>query len=185
MLTSERERMQEEFDSEVGGADKFNKVKISTTDLNYINLGMSPTDLKLLDGITSSMRIISSLYGMPSVLFNDTSNSSYNNYSTAVEISYSDVYIPLANKVNEKLSIFLSDKLSVDETIIIDLKRVEGAKATTNEIAQTLNTLSPLLANNIIENMTPNEIRDIVGLTNVEGGNVITPIETPNVNVNV
>ena len=185
MLTSERERMQEEFDNEIGGADKYNKVKISTTDLNYINLGMSPTDLKLLDGITSSMRIISSLYGMPSVLFNDTSNSSYNNYSTAVEISYSDVYIPLANKVNEKLSIFLSDKLGVDETIIIDLKRVEGAKATTNEIAQTLNTLSPLLANNIIENMTPNEIRDIVGLTNVDGGNVITPIETPNVNVNV
>ena len=112
MLPSERERLQKEYDAEMGGASKYNKVKVSSTKLSYMQTGMSPTDLKLLEGIVSSMRLICGLYGMPSVLFNDTANSSFNNYSTAVTVSYSDVYVPLANKIDAKLSAFLSSKNS-------------------------------------------------------------------------
>ena len=64
MLKKDRDILQHQFDSEVSGADKFNKIKISNTDLNYIQTGMSPTDLKLLDGITSSLRLLCSAYGM-------------------------------------------------------------------------------------------------------------------------
>ena len=186
MLVKERERLQKEFDSEMGGAEKFNRVKISTTELNYLQTGMTPTDLKLLEGIVSSMRIICSLYGMPSVIFNDTANSSYNNYSTAVAVSYSDVYVPLANKIDSKLSKFLSDKYDTDETITIDASRVEGIKTPTNEIAQSLGDFSPLLANKIVESMTPNEIRDVVGLRGVEGGDELqAQNESTNPGVNV
>ena len=45
MLPKERQRLQDEFDGEVGEADKFNKTKLSTSDLSYIQTGMSQSDL--------------------------------------------------------------------------------------------------------------------------------------------
>lgn len=188
MLPAERKRLQEEYDAEMGGASKYNKVKVSSTKLSYMQTGMSPTDLKLLEGIVSSMRLICGLYGMPSVLFNDTANSSFNNYSTAVTVSYSDVYVPLANKVDAKLSAFLSDKYEIEEYIIVDAAKVQGIKTPTNELAQSLGDFSPLLANKIVDSMTPNEIRDVVGLRSVEGGDELpaqTDANAPGVNVNI
>jgi len=170
MLPKERERLQEEFDSEVGGSDKYNKIKISTSNLQYIQTGMSPTDLKLLEGIVSSMRIIASVYGLSSVLFNDTANSTYNNVSEAEKASYTNVFIPLGNKVDDKLSQYLQDRLKVTEKVIIDLTSIEVIKATTNEVAQALDSLSPLLANRITESMTEDELRAVVGLDELGDG---------------
>lgn len=188
MLPAERQRLQEEYDKEMGGASKFNRVKISSTKLNYMQTGMSPTDLKLLEGIISSMRLICGLYGMPSVLFNDTANSTFNNYTTAVGVSYSDVYIPLANKIDAKLSTFLSDKYNVEEYIIVDSSKVDGIKSSTNEVAQLLGGLSPLLANKIVEAMTQNEVRDVVNLRGIDGGDELptqSNASNPGVNVNL
>lgn len=164
MLAEDREEMQKQFDSEISGASRFNKIKVSSTELNYLQTGMSPTDLKLIEGIISSLRLICGLYGMPSVLFNDTANSSFNNYSTAVSVSYSDVYVPLARKIDNKLSSFLSAKFQTTEFIRVDSSKVEGIKTNTNEVAQSLNDLPPLLATAIISDMTQNERRDIIGL---------------------
>lgn len=185
MLPDERQRMQDEYDEEMGGASKFNKLKISTTKLRYLQTGMTPTDLKLLEGIISSLRLICGLFGMPSVLFNDTANSSFNNYTTAVSVSYSDVYVPLANKIDDKLSRFLSGKYSVIEHIKVDSSKVDGIKTPTNEIAQALTDLPQLLGTSIVGDMTQNERRSIVGLESKEGGDVITPINPQPVNVNV
>jgi phage portal protein BeeE len=121
---------------------------------------MSPTDLKLLEGILSSLRILCGLYGMPSVLFNDNDSSTYNNVSEAKQTAYSDVYIPLGKKVDKALSQFLNGKLKVNENIVIDVTSIEVLKATTNELAQALSSLSPLLANKVLEAMTENEINN-------------------------
>lgn len=185
MLPEERERLQGELDAEMGGADKYNKVKISQTKLKYIQTGMSPTDLKLLEGIISSLRLICGLFGMPSVLFNDTANSSFNNYSTAVQVSYSDVYVPLARKIDNKISRFLSGKYKVNEIVKVDTSKVEGIKTPTNEVAQSLTDLPQLLASGIVADMTQNERREIVGLPPKTGGDEITPVNQNPINVNV
>ena len=185
MLPEERDQMQKEYDSEMGGAEKFNKIKISSTKLNYMQTGMTPTDLKLLEGIVSSLRLICSLFGMPSVIFNDTANSSYNNYSTAVAVSYSDVYVPLANKIDQKMSSFLSAKLKVNEFIKVDSSKVDGIKQSTNAVAQALVDLPQLLSTSIVADMTQNERREIVGLEPKDGGDTITPINQPNTSLNI
>ena len=64
----------------------------------------------------------------------------------------------------------VNNLLGVDENIRVDLTSIEEIKASTNEIAQALNSLSPLVANRVLENLTINEIRDIVGQGTVEGG---------------
>lgn len=173
MLKTERERLQGEFDEEVGGADKFNKIKISTSDLNYIQTGMSPTDLKLIEGLISSKRDICAIYGMPSALFNDPENSQYANMSEAKKTSYEDVYVPCLNAILEKITMRLNRELMVNEDIKVDIKLVSNVSATTNETAQTLNDLDDNLQEAIISSLTYNELRDIVGVDTIEGGDVI------------
>ena len=184
MLTPERERLQKQFQDEVGGSDRFNTIKISNTKLKYIQTGMSPTDLKLLEGIMNKLRLLCSIYGMSSVLFNDTTNSTYNNVIEAEKASYNNVFIPLANKLDREISIWLSEKLNVLETIKIDLTTIEVIKASTNEVAQALNNMSPLLANNVIANLTINEIRELAGLPARADGNVLPVLSaSPSVSV--
>lgn len=172
MLPKERQRLQDEFDGEVGGSDKYNKIKISSTSLEYIQTGMSPSDLKLLDGIISSLRILCSIYGMPSVLFNDNERSTFNNFEQAVKIAYNDVYIPLANKVDRELSMFLNKQLGTNEFIAVDLTSIEVIKASTNEVAQALNSMSERLSVIAIQSLTDDEVRDLIGLGVLSQGQV-------------
>ena len=164
MLPKERERLQKEFDSEVGGSDKYNKIKISTSQLQYIQTGMSPTDLKLLEGILSDMRIIAGIYGLSSVLFNDTASSTYNNMETAVRDSYNDVYIPLANKIDSKLSQWLRKKLNTTGGVKIDLTSIEALDANTSEVAKALKNFDSSVARDILGSMTADEQRELIGL---------------------
>ena len=175
MSPKERKDLQESFDGEMGGADKYNKVKISSSKLNYIQTGMSPSDLKLLEGIVSSLRLLCSVYGMPSVLFNDNERSTFNNFEQAVKVAHNDVYIPLANKVDRELSRFLNTKLGTNEFLSVDLTSIEVIKGSTNEVAQALNSMSERLSVIAIQSMTDDEVRDIIGLTKLpEGQETIT-----------
>jgi HK97 family phage portal protein len=160
LLDPERQRLQGEFDKETGGADKYNKIQISTTKLRFLQTGMSPTDLKLLEGILSSLRLICGIFGMPSVLFNDIASSTYNNVSEAKLTAYTDVYIPLAEKVDKELSKWLSEQLGIEETIIIDKKSIDVLRASTNEVAQALNNAPTNVAQRAVETMTLDEVRE-------------------------
>lgn len=184
MLPEERERLQSEFDGEVGGSDKFNKIKISTSDLQYIQTGMSPSDLKLIESIVNSLRLLASIYGMPSILLNDVEKSTFNNYDTAVTVAYRDVYLPLAAKINEKLSKFLSDKLEVDENLKTDTTKIDAAKVSTHPIVQALNQFDPRVQERILEAFTDNELRDTVGAESRTGGDTVRPSTRTNQNTN-
>jgi len=168
MLPKERERLQGEFDKEVGGADKYNKIKISTTDLSYIQTGMSPSDLKLLEGVMSDLRLLCAAYGMPSVLFNDNDSSTYNNVSEAKITAYSDVYVPLGNKILDSITQFLNKRLNVEENIVLDITSIEELRASTNRLLQTINSMDTRVAQRFIEVLSIDELR---ALGNLEGIN--------------
>jgi len=167
MLPKERQRLQDEFDGEVGGADKFNKIKISTSDLSYIQTGMSPSDLKLLEGVMNDLRLISAIYGMPSVLFNDNDSSTYNNVSEAKITAYSDVYVPLNNNILSTLTTFLNERLGLDEIVVTDVTTIEELKATTNRLLQTINSMDSRVAAEFLKVMTIDELRSIGELESI------------------
>lgn len=168
MLEPDRRELQTQFDKEVGGADQYNKIKISNTKLKYIQTGMSPTDLKLLEGILSKLRLLCSVFQMPSVLFNDNASSTYNNVVEAERGAHNNVYLPLGNKVDRELSIWLSNKLDLQEMMIIDRAMIEVLKASTNEVAMSLNNVPQNVAQRITSQMTRNEARSVVGLPELE-----------------
>ena len=176
MLPKERKRLQDEFDKEVGGADKFNKIKISTSDLSYIQTGMSPSDLKLLEGVMNDLRLISAIYGMPSVLFNDNDSSTYNNVSEAKVTAYSDVYVPLNDKILSSLVSFLNGRLKTDERIISDVSTIEELKATTNRLLQIINSMDSRVAAEFIKVMTIDELRDIGELEGLNNNELVSTL---------
>lgn len=170
MLEDERQEAQEEFDKETAGSHNFNKLYITSTRLRFVQTGMSPTDLKLLEGIMNKLRILCAIYGVSSVLFNDNENSTYNNVTEAKRAAYLEAYIPLAQKLDKEISKWLSEKLGVSEEITVDLTSIEVIKASTNELAQAINNLSPLVANRVMENLTIDEIRGLVEVDALENG---------------
>ena len=173
MLKKDRDILQNQFDIESGGADKFNKIKISNTDLNYIQTGMSPTDLKLLEGIMSSLRLLCSAYGMPSVLFNDNEKSTYNNVSEARKTANIDVYIPLAKKVLKSTTMFLNERLGSDEKITIDITSIEELKASTNKVLQAINSMPNNVAQLFVNSMTVDELRALGYLESINNDTLI------------
>jgi HK97 family phage portal protein len=165
MLDPERERLQEGFDKDTGGANKFNKIHITSSKLRFLQTGMSPSDLKLLEGILSSLRLICGVYGMPSVLFNDTASSTYNNVSEAKITAYTDVYIPLDEKVNKELSRWLGEKLGFETILVVDKKSIDVLKSSTNEVSQSLSNVPTNVAQRAVEALTVDETREhILGL---------------------
>lgn len=164
MLPKERERMQNAFDQEAGGSDNYNKLKISSTKLRYLQTGMTPTDLKLIEGIVSSLRQLCAIYGLPSVLFNDNDNSTYNNVREAKITAYNDSYLPLMAMVNEKLSPWLSEKLAVNEYLIADITKIEVLRNTTNKIMTSLNSLDPGVARTVVAALRINDVLEMLGV---------------------
>ena len=147
---------------------------------------MSPSDLKLLEGIVSSLRIICSVYGMPSVLFNDNERSTFNNFEQAVKIAFNDVYIPLGNKVDREISRFLNNKLNTNEFIKIDLTSIDVIKGSTNEVLQALNSMGERLGTIAIQSMTDDEVRDVIGLGALTEGQetIVQSAQTPTTDEN-
>ena len=168
MLEPDRRELQKQFDEEVGGADRYNKIKISNTKLKYIQTGMSPTDLKLLEGIMQKLRMLCAIFQMPSILFNDNERSTYNNMIEAERNAHNNAYLPLARKVDRELSFWLSEKFDIQEMMMVDRSMIEVLKASTNEVAQELNSLPTQVAQRAASVMTRNEMRNMIGLTDLE-----------------
>lgn len=182
MHEEERLEAQKVFTQNSGGSDKFNSIYVTNTRLKFVQTGMSPTDLKLLEGIISSLRQLCAMYGMPSVLFNDNESSTFNNVLEAKTTAYTDVYIPLANKVDKSLSPWLSKKLNVNENLKADLTSIEILKSSTNDVAQALNSLEKEARTRVLENMTQEEIRALASLGILPEGSEVIGSGKPEVN---
>ena len=95
-----------------------------------------------------------------------------------------NIVMPLRNDIqfifNEILSICgLQPTFIVKDYQIVNETIIENVDDMANKTSETLNAMSPLVANKVLESLTPNEIRALAGLPPIAGGDVITPKETP------
>jgi len=84
------------------GTDKFGGVRVTNKNLKYISMAMSSTDLQLIEQGVISLRAICNVLGLDSSLFNDPSNKTFNNRLEAEKAMYTNVIIPLADKIAAK-----------------------------------------------------------------------------------
>lgn len=128
LLPKDREALQKDFNDEVGGADKFNRVKISNQKLRYLQMGMSPTDLQLIDNQLNKLRFLCGVYGIDSKLLGDGANSTYNNVKEAQKNAYIDTYLPQSKKVDNDLIRFLNKEYSTQYEYKVDRSKIEVLK---------------------------------------------------------
>ena len=102
MLKEEAEKLQKSWTKSVAGTDKFGGVRITNKDLKYVSMAMSATDLQLIEQGVISLRAICNVLGLDSSLFNDPSNKTFNNRLEAEKAMYTNVIIPLADKIASK-----------------------------------------------------------------------------------
>lgn len=77
--------------------------------VGLLNIGVSPVDLNILNSSLEGRRKLCNIYGFPSVLMNDTAQSTYNNIMEARKSAWSDCIIPNLKELAADLTAFLID----------------------------------------------------------------------------
>jgi HK97 family phage portal protein len=70
------------------------KILIAGAKLGWVNMGLSPIDLQLLESEKVTLRELCNVYGVNSALFNDPDNKTYNNMKEAKKEMLTQVVLP-------------------------------------------------------------------------------------------
>ena len=74
------------------------------------------------------------------------------------------------NMTRDEIRVYMKEKMGID----IDLEKQE-VKVATNPVVDAINSLSPLVANNVLGQLTPNELRGLIGMQPIPNGDTIQP----------
>jgi HK97 family phage portal protein len=173
LLEPDRKAQQADFDERIGGAQKFGGVALTSNDVNFLPIGMSPTDLKMLEGIVSDLRRLCSAYNLSSVLFNDVANSKFDNMEEAEKQAYINCYIPTAEKIYPKIFEWLSELLNIDEIPNVDKTKIEVIKSSTNVVAMALKDFDIQVQRDLVSQMTTDEARELLTLGALPQGQTV------------
>jgi HK97 family phage portal protein len=91
------DEMQKAWDSKNGNPSKYGKNLVTSANVNYTQLGLSPDKLQLLDGSIHDLRALCRIYSVDPKLFGDISASTYNNMMESKKGMYTDSVLPNLN----------------------------------------------------------------------------------------
>ena len=103
----ERKTLQTFTDKIIGGAKNFNKSIVTSAKIRVTPLGMSATDLKIVEAQDMLRNEICNIFGVPSTMFNNSSASTESNVKSDNKKFYTDAVIPnndfLLNYLNKSI----------------------------------------------------------------------------------
>lgn len=100
MQPEEAEQVQESFDRRQAGTGNYGRTIVTNKDLKFQQMAMSATDLQLVEQGVVGLRAICNVLGYDSSLFNDPANKTYNNRLEAEKSMYTNVIMPIAEKLD-------------------------------------------------------------------------------------
>jgi HK97 family phage portal protein len=154
------------YKSRYGGGAKFGSPMFTNASLEFIKMGMSSEDLKLMDQGIISLRAICNLYNVSSVLFNDPAASTYNNVIEAKKDFYTDAIIPLLNLFKENYNNWLVKPYAEAENADLFLDySVSDVPVLQDDINKKALTVTTLIEKGVI---SPNEAREMLNLGRIE-----------------
>lgn len=151
MEAAEREQLQKQYDTDHTGVKNFGKVKVSTAELGYIQMGMNPNDLKSIETKIEHLRTICAAYNVDSKLFGDAAASTYNNMAEAKRAMIIDAVIPLAEVLLPQIIGFMSASVLREYSMRLN----EGAIL---ELQLTQDQRSARLGREVIQGIIPASI---------------------------
>jgi HK97 family phage portal protein len=148
----QQEMLEDTYKRKYSDANNFGKPMMTGTPVKVEKLGFSPDDLKIIDSSKHGLRVLCNVYGVPSVLFNDSESSTYNNVNQARLDLMSYTIMPLNKQFALKMDKFLG--LKDGERLRFDYDNVEVLQEAIYTRAKSLSTMWEL---------TPNERRIAIG----------------------
>lgn len=133
LTPKEQQALQSAWDNTSTGMNKIGKVHVSTAAMRFVQIGLDPAKLKLIEMNIEHLRTICSLFGVDSSLFNDPANKTYNNLKEAQQAIYTNTILPLANDFYSQLSKWFDDKLGTDVEIKVDKASIPAMQEDENE----------------------------------------------------
>ena len=136
------------WDSKKGDNSK-GDIIVTGEEMRWLQIGLSPVDLNIIESNKLTLRDLCSIYNVPSQLLGDSEHATYSNIKEARKALITDASLPVMEKVKDGFNRFL---LSPDDKGIIDydLSAFIELQDDMAAMATTLNTMWWL---------TPNEKR--------------------------
>ena len=126
------------------------RILIAGAKLGWVNMGMSPVDLQLLESEKITLRELCNVYGVNSALFNDPDNKTYNNMKEAKKEMLTQVVLPELVLIRDALNKFFGSEMGRDFYIDFDITVFP-------ELQEDMKELSSILSQSWW--ITPNEKR--------------------------
>lgn len=97
-LTAEQgQKMQDAWEAKNSNPKKFGRTLVTSAQMQFIQMGLSPTDLQLIESGIIDLRTLCNIYSVPSQLFNDVSGTTFNNMAAAKKSLYTEAVMPNLN----------------------------------------------------------------------------------------
>ena len=157
------------FSKLTGGSEKFNKIEVVEKASEFTQLGMSASDLKIVEMRLNHVRSVCNAYNVPSILFNDYQSRTHANYETALKAMYTDAVIPMYKKWESQFTkdflISYNKANGKKYTIKLSMDEIE---ALNRSVADVFTSLNPQIAGRFMDNMNEADIKALLidlGLT--------------------
>ena len=156
-------KLKEDFYNQYGTKNKIvqnaGQILIAGAKLGWVNMGLSPVDLQLLESEKITLRELCNVYGVNSALFNDPDNKTYNNMKEAKKEMLTQVVLPELVLIRDAFNRFFENEIGQGYYIDFDITVFP-------ELQEDMKELSAILSQSWW--ITPNEKRQAMRYDTVQ-----------------
>ena len=156
-------QLQQDLKSRAEGPENYKKILINTMKWKWVQFGISPVDLNIIESQKMSMRDLCSVYGISSELLNDPDNKTNTNKKESRKSLYEDRVLPELDSLRDELNRWLvpaySKRDGIQYYIDYDMSAIPA-------LADDLDKISERIAR--IDDLTPNEKREALGYGRID-----------------
>lgn len=152
-LTEEQADFLQKRLERLGGPKNAGKVPVTSANLKWNQMGMSPVDLAIIENDKMDLRTICMLYKYPSELMGDSANKTYSNTKEAGSSAYTKAILPNLAQLRNSINAFIKPKYQGQIYVDFDTSMISELQDDLQGMATAMNTCYWL---------TPNEKRDMM-----------------------
>jgi len=160
----QREQLKKDISEFFSGTDNAGRPMVLEGGLDWKEMSLSPKDMDWLAGKDVSAREIALALHVPPQLIGIEGSLTFANFEQARLALFDDAVLPLLGHVRDELNAWLSPRFGADISLDFDTDKVEALSPRREKIWQRLSAC---------DFMTANEKRAALGLSPVEGGDVL------------
>jgi HK97 family phage portal protein len=156
-------RLKAQIEEQYSGASNAGRPMLLEGGLDWKQMGLSPTDMGIIEGKNTAARDVSLAFGVPPQLIGIPGDNTYSNYAEARLSFWEDTVIPMVGLIGSSLSNWLGPQFG-DVVIKPNLDKIPAIADKRSKLWEMADASSDL---------TINERRKLKGFEPIDGGDTI------------